>query len=71
MMQCLLFFGLDFLVRKGFSITDNVVFQDNQSAMLNSGKMLSSIHTCHLDISYYFVTDQVNQKYLLCQVLPN
>ena len=50
-----------FLEAQGFKVVDNIVHQDNQSAMLlkRNGKTLSSKKTRHIDIRYYFVTDHV------------
>jgi hypothetical protein len=49
-----------------------VVFQDNQSAMLleNNGKMSSSKRTRHLEIRYFFVTDNINKKNLRVEYCP-
>jgi Reverse transcriptase (RNA-dependent DNA polymerase) len=54
----------NFLKGQGFPVNDDIVFQDNQSAMLleQNGKMSRSQHTRHLDIRYFFVTDQVNKN---------
>ena len=52
-----------FLEGQGFKVIDNVVHQDNQSAMLlaQNGKMRSSKNTRHIEIRYYFVTDHIAQ----------
>jgi hypothetical protein len=54
----------NFLIGQGFDVVDNVVHQDNQSAMLleNNTKMSSSKRTHHLDIWYFLMTDQVQKK---------
>jgi hypothetical protein len=51
----------NFLVAQGFEIHDNVVFQDNQSAMLleKNGRASSGRRTRHINIRYFFVTDRV------------
>lgn len=45
----------NFLQEQGFEVRDNVVFQDNQGAMLleNNGCGSSSKHTRHIDIRYF------------------
>lgn len=50
-----------FLMAQGFDITDNVIFQDNQSAMLleKNGRASSGRRTRHINIRYFFVTDRV------------
>ena len=51
-----------FLEAQGFKVTDNIVYQDNQSAMLleQNGKRSSGKNTRHLDIRYFYCTDQIN-----------
>jgi hypothetical protein len=51
----------NFLMAQGFEIHDNVVFQDNQSAMLleKNGRASSGRRTRHINIRYFFVTDRV------------
>jgi hypothetical protein len=53
-----------FLQAQGYTVSDNVVYQDNQSAMLleNNGQMSSNKQTRHIDIRYFFVTDNVKNK---------
>ena len=50
-----------FLEGQGFTVTDNVVFQDNESAMLleNNGRLSSTKCTRHIEIQYFFVTDNI------------
>ena len=50
-----------FLEGQGFKVIDNVVHQDNQSAMLlaRNSKMSSGKNTQHIKIRYYFVTDHI------------
>jgi len=54
----------NFLKEQGQHVTDNMVYQDNQSAILleNNGKASSRRRTHHLDIWYFFITDQVGSK---------
>ena len=53
-----------FLESQGYTVTDNIVYQDNESAMLleNNGKRSSSKKTRHIEIRYFFVTDNINRK---------
>ena len=52
-----------FLEAQGYLIDENIVYQDNQSAILleNNGKKSSSKRTRHLNIRYFMVTDQVEK----------
>ena len=52
----------NFLEAQGFKVTDNIVYQDNQSATLleQNGKRSSGKNTRHLDIRYFYCTDQIN-----------
>ena len=47
---------------QGYHVQDNILFQDNKSAILleKNGKASSSKHTKHINIRYFFITDQVN-----------
>jgi hypothetical protein len=65
------FSGLEFLDWAGL-VTANVVYQENQSAMLlgKNGKMSSSKHTCHLDVQYFFVTNNIHEKHLWVEYCP-
>jgi hypothetical protein len=46
---------------RGYHIQDNILFQDNKSAILleKNGKALSSKRTKHINIRYFFITDRV------------
>ena len=52
-----------FLEHQGFAVADNVIFQDNQSAMLleKNGKQSSGKKTRHIEIRHYFITDNVRR----------
>ena len=45
-------------------IHDNVIYQDNQSAIKleNNGRRLSSKRTRQINIRYYFITDRIVKK---------
>ena len=50
-----------FLKAQGFAVSNNILYQDNKSAMLleMNGRALSSKRTRHIEIWYYYVADQV------------
>ncbi len=49
---------------QGFKVVDNIVYQDNQSAILleRNGRASSSKQTMHIEIRYYFATDRIAKK---------
>jgi hypothetical protein len=67
MKRCCSSSGPDFfLIGQNILVTNNVAYQDNQSAMLleNNGKMSSSKCNCHLVICYFFAMDNIHKKHL-------
>ncbi len=46
---------------QGSAVSDNILYQDNKSAMLleTNGQALSSKRTRHIEIRYYYVANQV------------
>ncbi len=50
-----------FIEAQGYEVTDNVILQDNQSAILleKNGRASSSKRTRHINIRYFFVADRV------------
>jgi len=50
-----------FMEGQGYEIEDNVVFQDNESAILleRNGRASSSKRTRHINIRYFFVQDRI------------
>ena len=62
----------NFLEAQGYRASDNVVYQDNQSAMLleRNGRASSGKRTRHVDIRYFFVTDRINQKQMRVEYCP-
>jgi hypothetical protein len=52
-----------FMEAQGYQVQDNVLFQDNKSAILleKNGKASSSKRTKHINIRYFFITDRVKQ----------
>lgn len=61
-----------FLEAQGYEVKTNRIYQDNESAMLleNNGRMSSSKRTRHLEIRYFFVTDNVNRGKLDIEYCP-
>ena len=57
---------------QGYVINENIVFQDNQSAILleKNGKASSSKRTKHINIRYFFVTDRVKNGELSIEWCP-
>jgi hypothetical protein len=53
-----------FLLSQGYGIIENLLLQDNKSAILfeQNGKTSSSKRTRHINIWYFFVCDRVNMK---------
>ncbi len=48
---------------QGFAVSNNILYQDNKSAMLleTNGRALSSKRTRHIEIWYYYVANQVGK----------
>jgi len=61
-----------FMEGQGYTVKDNIVYQDNQSSMLleKNGQMSSSKRTRHINIRYFFVTDRVRGKQLSIEYCP-
>ena len=61
-----------FLEAQGYKINKNVVYQDNKSAILleKNGKRSSSKRTRHLNIRYFFVTDQIEKGNMCIEYCP-
>ncbi|MDA3875508.1 MAG: reverse transcriptase domain-containing protein [Halothiobacillus sp.] len=62
----------NFLEHQGYAVQDNVVYQDNQSAILleRNGKSSSGRRTRHMDIRYFFATDQIAKGRMRVQYCP-
>ena len=60
------------LEAQGVKVDTNIVYQDNQSAMLleKNGRSSAGKRSRHLDIRYFFITDQVNQGNLEIRYCP-
>jgi hypothetical protein len=55
-----------FMEAQGYKIKDNILFQDNKSAILleKNGKASSSKRTKHINIRFFFITDRVMKNEL-------
>jgi hypothetical protein len=62
----------NFIAAQGYDIRDNMVYQDNQSTMLlaKNGRASSGRRTRHIDIRYFFVTNQVKRGELRIEYCP-
>ena len=61
-----------FLEAQGYGVFENIVYQDNQSAILleKNGRASSSKRTKHINIRYFFVTDRINKKEMTVEWCP-
>ncbi|CAB9531215.1 Inherit from KOG: Retrotransposon protein [Seminavis robusta] len=61
-----------FLESQGYDICDNIVYQDNQSAILleKNAKASSGKRTKHIDIRYFFVTDRIHKGDVTIEYCP-
>jgi hypothetical protein len=62
----------NFLLAQGFTVSDNVIFQDNQSAILleKNGRASSGRRTRHIAIRYFFVADRVKNGEMRIEYCP-
>ena len=62
----------NFLEAQGVKIKSNIIYQDNKSAMLleKNGRSSAGKRSRHLDIRYFFITDQVNQGNIEIKYCP-
>jgi hypothetical protein len=60
------------LEAQGFTVSDSIVYQDNQSAILmeKNGRASSSKRTRHINIRYFFVTDRVANGEIKIEYCP-
>ncbi len=61
-----------FLEEQGYSIKDNIVYQDNMSSMKLeiNGKRSSTKNTRHMEIRYFFITDNIRRGKLSVKHCP-
>jgi len=62
----------NFLLEQGFTVKDNMIYQDNQSTILleKHGYASSRQRTCHINICYFFITDQIKSGEVSIQYCP-
>ena len=61
-----------FLEVQGYGIDENILYQDNMSAMLlgNNGKKSSTKSTKHINVRYYFIKDWVETRDVVIEHCP-
>ena len=61
-----------FLEAQGCGIDENILYQDNMSAMLleNNRKKSSTKNTKHINVRYYFIKDQVETRDVVIEHFP-
>jgi hypothetical protein len=61
-----------FLKAQGMEIADNLIYQDNQSAILleRNGRRSSGKRTRHIDIRYFFIADRIEKKEVRIEYCP-
>merc|ERR1712226_1218212 len=62
----------NFLTAQGYDVTENVVYQDNKSAILleQNGTISSLKRTRHINASFYFIKDRIATKEMDVQYCP-
>ena len=60
-LMALIIWSRNFLKAQGYTIVDNILHQDNKSAILLewNGRMSSGKRTKHIAVRYFFVTDRI------------
>jgi hypothetical protein len=61
-----------FMMTQGYNVRDNVMYQDNRSAMLliKNGTASSSKRTKHINIRYFFITDRIAKGEITIEWCP-
>ena len=61
-----------FLEEQGYFLVENILFQDNQSAMkvIQNGKMSSGQKTKHMDNRYFWIKDRLNTEGIKVEYCP-
>ena len=61
-----------FMEAQGYAVRDNLLFQDNKSAILleKNGKLSSSKRTKHINVRYFFISDRVAKGDLKIEWCP-
>jgi hypothetical protein len=62
----------NFMKEQGYHVNDNVIYQDNQSAILleQNGRASSGRRSRHINVRYFFVTDRIQQGELRVEYCP-
>jgi hypothetical protein len=61
-----------FLNEQGFEVVDNIVYQDNQAAILleKNGRASSGKRTKHINTRFFFITDRIGKKEVTVKWCP-
>jgi hypothetical protein len=61
-----------FLNKQGFEVVDNIVYQDNQAAILleKNGRASSGKRTKHINTRFFFITDRIGKKEVTVKWCP-
>ena len=61
-----------FLEEQGYDVKENILYQDNKSTIQleKNGKASSHKRTRHINIRYFFLTDQIEKKQVAVQYCP-
>jgi len=62
-----------FIKAQGYQISETLVYQDNQSAILleKNGKQSSGKRTRHMNIQYFFITDRIKRGEMTMKYCPS
>ena len=71
-MPQLMWTGGHFLLEQGFCVKESLLYQDNTSSILieKNGQSSCLKQTCHMNIRYFFVKDQVDSKRVCIEHCP-
>ncbi len=71
-MMSLIIWSGNFLKAQGYVMADNILHQENRSAILleQNGKMSSGKRTKHITIHYFFVTDRIRSREISTKWCP-
>jgi len=60
------------LEAQGYGVTENIIYQDNKSAILleKNGKSSSGKRTKHINMRYFFVTDRIAKRDISVEWCP-
>ena len=62
-----------FMKEQGYTIKNNILYQDNQSTilMLKNGRNSCTGNYRHIDVRYFFVKDRINKKEIRVEYCPS